>query len=101
MIIVAGHIIVDSDDRDSYLSECAAVIEQARSTPGCLDFALSADLIDPTRINVFERWGDVEALTAFRGDGPSSDQQQTIRDADVREFDVREADATESGTSAT
>ncbi len=90
MIIVAGHITVDADDRDSYLHGCAGVIEQARDTPGCLDFALSADLVDPTRINVFERWGDLGSLTAFRGDGPSEDQQQTIRDADVREFDVRE-----------
>lgn len=55
---------------------------------GCLDFALSPDLIDPGQINVFERWTDEETLLGFRGSGPSDDQNDAIRDADVREFRV-------------
>ena len=88
MIIVAGHISVDAERRIAYLDGCRTVVDQARSAPGCLDFALSADLTDPTRINVYERWRDDGSLTAFRGAGPSSDQQDDIRAADVREFDV-------------
>jgi quinol monooxygenase YgiN len=47
MVIVAGHVTVEARQRASYLAECAAVVEQARATAGCLDFAVSADLIHP------------------------------------------------------
>jgi quinol monooxygenase YgiN len=56
MVIVAGHVTVEARQRASYLAECAAVVEQARATAGCLDFAVSADLIHPGRVNIFERW---------------------------------------------
>jgi Antibiotic biosynthesis monooxygenase len=41
-----------------------------RRAPGCLDFAITADLIDPGRINVFERWETQEAVRAWRGRVP-------------------------------
>ena len=88
MIIVAGHIVVDPADRDDYLATCRAVVEQARGTPGCLDFALTADTVEPGRINVFERWSNAEVLAAFRGAGSGDDLGARILDADVREFDV-------------
>ena len=60
MIIVSGKIIVDSQDRASYLEGCREVIELARKSPGCLDFHLSADPIENGRINVYEQWETVE-----------------------------------------
>ncbi len=88
MILVAGALYVDPADRDRYLAECRPVVEQARATEGCLDFALSPDLLDVRRINVFERWSTEEALLRFRGSGPSDDQTSAILDADVRDFRV-------------
>ena len=88
MLIVAGHLIVDPDGRQAYLAGCLPLVEQARRTQACLDFSLSADLIDPARINILERWESRPALDAFRGDGPSSDQQSAIRVADVAEYEV-------------
>jgi quinol monooxygenase YgiN len=88
MILVAGALFVDPADRDGYLVGCRAVVEQARSTSGCLDFALSPDLVDPRRINVFERWVNEDELTRFRGSGPSDDQSRAIQSADVQEFHV-------------
>lgn len=86
MIIVAGWLRVASNDRDAYLADCASVVEQARSTPGCLDFSIAADLVDNDRINVYECWvGELELL-AFRGSGPDSDQQIAIVSADVRRY---------------
>ncbi|SNT29321.1 putative quinol monooxygenase [Rhodococcoides kyotonense] len=86
MIIVAGHLIVS--DRDVYLAGCDDVVRLAREAEGCLDFALGADLVDSSRINVYERWVGRDELMAFRGSGPDSDQQAAILDADVREFDT-------------
>jgi quinol monooxygenase YgiN len=88
MVIVAGHLIITSQARDAYLGGCTEVVAQARRAPGCLDFAITADLLDPSRVNVFERWVSQESVDAFRGDGPSGDQADAIVSASVSEYDV-------------
>ncbi|QIG45755.1 antibiotic biosynthesis monooxygenase [Nocardioides anomalus] len=86
MVIVAGHLLVDADERAAYLESCREVVEAARATDGCLDFALTADLVDPRRVNVFERWESQEAVETFRGDGPAGDQQAAVRGGSVAEY---------------
>lgn len=93
MLIVAGHLIVAADQRQAYLRGCVPVVQQARTVDGCLDFAISADLTDPQRINIFERWESREAVDAFRGSGPSDEQGAQIRSAAVAEYTI---DASES-----
>jgi quinol monooxygenase YgiN len=88
MVIVAGYLVVEPQQRDKYLVACEAVVQQARRTVGCLDFAISADLIESNRINIFERWESPAAVEAFRGDGVSKEQQGAIVDASVSEYDV-------------
>jgi quinol monooxygenase YgiN len=88
MVIVAGYLVVEPTHRDDYLLGCQAVVRQARRTPGCLDFAISADLLDPSRVDIFERWASRAAVDAFRGGGPSDEQQGSIVSASVSEFDV-------------
>ena len=88
MVIVAGHIVVAPEDRDDYLSGCVEVVRQARLAPGCLDFSLSADLLEPGRVNIFERWESQAAVEAFRGSGPSDEQGAAIQAASVAEYDV-------------
>ena len=88
MLIVAGHLVVDPLDRDDYLSGCVEVVRQARRAAGCLDFSISADLLEPGRINVFERWESQAAVDAFRGSGPSDDQGAAIQAGSVAEYDV-------------
>lgn len=88
MIVVAGHLQVEPDDRAPYLQGCCDVVRLARAAEGCLDFALSPDLLDPGRINIFERWRTLAALEAFRGSGPSGEQAPPILEADVLQFEV-------------
>jgi quinol monooxygenase YgiN len=88
MVIVAGHITVEPRLRESYLESCVSVVEQARATTGCLDFAITADLIDPGRVNVLERWESQAAVDAFRGNGPSGEQAAATLSASVAEYDV-------------
>ena len=47
MVIVAGHITVDPEQRESYLAGSMSVAEKARRADGCLDFAITADLSTP------------------------------------------------------
>ena len=88
MLIIAGWLRVDPSARTEYLDGCTAVVTQARSAPGCLDFALTADLLDPGRINVYERWESDEQLLAFRGSGPQEAQTTRIHHADVRRYRI-------------
>lgn len=90
MVIVAGYLVVEARERDRYLEGCEEVVQQARRTRGCLDFAITADLLDPTRINIFERWESHTALDAFRGSGPTEEQQGSIIAASVSDYDVSE-----------
>ena len=88
MVIVAGHLIVDPQQRQSYLADCASVVEQARRAPGCLDFSITADLLDPGRIAIFERWESQAAVETFRGSGPTDEQGAAMLAASVAEYDV-------------
>ncbi|WP_082943545.1 antibiotic biosynthesis monooxygenase family protein [Mycobacterium sp. 1274761.0] len=86
--VVAGHLIVEPRARDDYLAGRAVVVEQGRTAPGCLDFAISAQLLDPARINIFERWDSQRAVEAFRGNGRHSGQLDVIASASASEYDV-------------
>lgn len=88
MLIIAGHLKVRESDRDRYVADCAGAVLAARSADGCLDFAVSADAADPSRVNVFERWRGREFLLAFRGEGPDQDMRDRILEAHVAEYDI-------------
>lgn len=88
MIIIAGRLQVDRDARDTYVADCVSVVEQARAAKGCLDFAITADPVDPGRINVYERWETDADVEAFRGSGPDDEQTAQILEADVKKYRI-------------
>jgi quinol monooxygenase YgiN len=83
-IIVSGSLHVDAASRDAYLEARVPILAHARQAPGCLDFSLSADLLDASRVNVYERWRSREDLLAYRAsDGPQLDDSIPVIAADV------------------
>ncbi len=88
MVIVAGHITVEPQEREPYLADCVPVVEQARGAVGCLDFAICADLLVPGRVNIFERWESQAAVEAFRGSGPDTEQRSAMLTVSVQEYDI-------------
>ncbi|ANY06320.1 putative quinol monooxygenase [Pseudonocardia sp. HH130630-07] len=90
MLFIAGHLIVEAADRDTYVAACASVVELARGSSGCLDFAITADTLDPRRVNVVERWASEAELLAFRGSGPDAETAARILDADVARYTISE-----------
>jgi quinol monooxygenase YgiN len=88
MLIIAGHLLVSPNERDRYITECVTTVNAAPGAPGCLDFSITADTVDPARIRIFERWEDEAQLLAFRGSGPRDSHQAAIVDADVRRYGV-------------
>lgn len=86
MLIIAGHLVTEPTERDAFVADGAKAVSMARGAPGCLDFSITADSLDPARINVFERWESEADLLAFRGSGPDSETAARILDADVKRF---------------
>ena len=78
MLIVAGHFDVDPAQRDEFLAGRVDSIRNTRTESGCLEYVMSADPVDPTRVMLFERWADQAAFdthmevikTAPRPSGP-------------------------------
>lgn len=93
-IIVSGSLHVDPEQRDAYLEACVPILRHAREASGCLDFSLSADLLDAGRVNVYERWRSHEDLLAYRaGDGPPLDDSIAVTAAEVELHHVRASEA--------
>ncbi|MEU0789960.1 antibiotic biosynthesis monooxygenase family protein [Amycolatopsis sp. NPDC005961] len=93
MIIVAGWLQVAPEERDAYVESCAEAVRLAREAPGCLEYALGADLLDPGRVTVYERWESDEDLERFRGSGPSDEQTAQILDASVARYRISAVEA--------
>ena len=65
-VIATGNLYVHPKDRDPWVAAHHAIIQQARSEPGCIDLYLSADPVDEGRINLFEQWESEDHLEAWR-----------------------------------
>jgi quinol monooxygenase YgiN len=93
-IIVSGSLHVEPAQRDAFLAARVPILEHARDAPGCLDFSLSADLLDGGRVNVYERWRSREDLLTYRaGDGPELDDRVAVTAADVELHHISASEA--------
>ncbi len=90
MIIVFGSLTLAPGQRDAFLRGSRIAVEAARQTDGCLDLAVSPDLLDPDRVNVLEAWESADALERFRGDGPGEDLSDLIRSYDISQREISE-----------
>ena len=88
MVIVAGHITVEPQRREAYLAASVSVVDWARGAAGCLDCAIGADLIDPGRVNLFERWESQAAVKTFRRRAPRHKSRVEMLSVSVAEYDV-------------
>jgi len=88
MIIVSGRIYVTPGRRDAFVATSRDAVVEARRAPGCLDFVVAADPVEPDRVNVYEQWETEAELEAFRGAGPDSDLNSDIVSADVSRHQV-------------
>ena len=66
MIIYAGTITMEPEDRDRYLALRVEPTRAYRAQPGVLGYAITADAVDPAVVNVFECYEDETALAAHQ-----------------------------------
>lgn len=65
-VIVAGWVAVQPAKREAVVEGFKEMVQRARAFPGCLDFSMTADPIEPGRLNLFEFWESEKALKAWR-----------------------------------
>ncbi len=51
MIIIAGYELVAVEERDKYVAAHRDLVSRARDFDGCIYVAITADSVDPERIN--------------------------------------------------
>ncbi len=64
MLVVAGTLDFDPVHREAALAAAIAMQHATRAEAGCLAYSFSADLEDPGRLHVAEKWTSQEALDA-------------------------------------
>jgi len=91
MVIIAGHEIVDPAARDAHVAAFRDLVTRARAFDGCRHVAITADSVDPARINTVEVWADADALDRFRAQADAPDVGEPV------EVDMKRYDATDGG----
>jgi quinol monooxygenase YgiN len=66
IVIYAGTITMDPDVRDRYVGLRLEQTRLYRGQPGVLGYAITADAVDPSVVNVFECYESEEALGAHQ-----------------------------------
>ncbi|MBK8631355.1 MAG: antibiotic biosynthesis monooxygenase [Sphingomonadales bacterium] len=64
MIVVQGHIKFADGDIERMQDAMKAQLEATNAEDGCLLYAFSRDVLDPSIIRISERWRDGAALAA-------------------------------------
>jgi len=80
MVIVAGHFVVDPADQAAFVAGREEAMRLTRTEPGCLEYVMAADPVDPGRVVLYERWADQAALDAHMV-GPAMAALAGIADA--------------------
>jgi quinol monooxygenase YgiN len=91
VIIVAGHFVVDPDQREQFLRSRADLMRTSRSEAGCVTYAFSPDPLDPGRVLLFERWETKAALAghlAAQRQGPPLEDGVEVREAEVQQYEI-------------
>lgn len=88
-IIVAGKLLIQPGQRESFIRASLPAVQAARQTMGCMDFAVSPDPLEENRVNIYECWASESELQNFRESGPSEDLTGLIAQFEVQQYSVK------------
>jgi quinol monooxygenase YgiN len=88
IVIYAGTITMDPEVRDRYIALRLEQTRSYRAQSGVLGYAITADAVDPSVVNVFECYESEEALAAHQ-----AIHQRNV-EVPVHSYDLYRYDAT-------
>ncbi|WP_116953463.1 putative quinol monooxygenase [Jiangella endophytica] len=91
MIIIAGHELVAAEQRDAFVATFRDLVTRARDFDGCIHVAITADSVDPERVNVIEVWRDADAMNTWRK------QARAPKAEKPKHMEIKRYDATDGG----
>jgi len=56
MVIIQGTFRVAPGDREAFIAQSADTMTVVRTEPGCLEYVMAADPLEPDRVILSERW---------------------------------------------
>ena len=62
MLIVMGEVVVEEGAVEKVRNALQDMEQATRKEPGCLSYAFSLDINDPTTVRISERWASMDAL---------------------------------------
>ena len=64
MILVTGTLDIDPDKRDEFLDKIRTLMTATHAEAGCDHYAFTADVDEPGRFHILERWEDEPSMEA-------------------------------------
>jgi quinol monooxygenase YgiN len=90
-VLLRREQLVDAVERDQHVAAHHDLVSRARESDGCIHVAITADSVDPERINSVEVWRDTDALNAWRKQANAPDLMEP------KHMEVKRYDATHGG----
>jgi quinol monooxygenase YgiN len=92
VVIVGGSFELDPAQREEFLAGRLDGMRASRAEPGCLEYTMSADPLDPSRVVLFERWADQASLdthlAAMQSAPPPAQRGVAPKSATITVYDV-------------
>ena len=99
MIILEGWVkLKDAAELERVRPEVIAMMRASAAEPGCLSYAYSQDLDDPTIVRVIERWVDEAALSEHFGTPHMATFSLTIASTAIEKMSIKAYPAQEGRT---
>jgi len=89
VLIIAGTFRIDPAHRDAAFAAASEMMAETVKEKGCEAYVFSADLSDPSRIHLFERWESQGALEAHFATPHMARFQATIPKFGPKDFSVQ------------
>ena len=90
-VIVQGAFSIDPKERDRFVETSIEGMRLSREEPGCLEYVIAADPLDPQRAILSERWESMDHLhrhLARQKDAARPPDRPVPRSADITFYEV-------------
>ena len=97
LLIVAGDVEIDPANRAAAIEAARVVMTATRQEEGCLEYTIAADVENPARFVIVEKWASPEALEAHFETPHMAEFQTAMGGFGVRRIDVSRYEVAKEG----